>query len=159
MDIIYVAKQVEVVSEDRIRVAVEIKIDRVVNGYGGGVITLTVPWTGYQETIKAAVIRKFTAEVDPQKHDICVSGDLSKVEQLKEDLEVMDAQRRATEEARAAERAQRLQAAKEADAQAKETSHSAGIEEAPEDAIPLDEQSEPDVPSAPEEPSVDEVTS
>lgn len=159
MDIRYVVKHVEVVSQDQIRVVVEISIDRVVNGYGGGVITLTIPWAGYQETIKAAVIRKFTAEVDPQRHDISLMSDVSKVDQLKDELEVRDAQRRAAEEARTAERAQRLQAENQAKKEAKEETHPARVEEASPNAAVVDEQSEPDVSSALEEPSDEQVNS
>lgn len=94
MIIDYVVNRVEVLDPAQIRVVVQISIPRVVNGYGGGAITITVPQAAYRPAIEAAVIRKFTHETAPQQHELVLNGDCTKVEQLIEDLGLFGAQSR-----------------------------------------------------------------
>lgn len=110
MTIEYVVKHVEVLDPEFVRLAVEIKTAQVVNGYGGGIITITSPLRGHREVIETAVLRKFTHEVAPQQHELVLNGDCTKVEMLEEELDLFDAQRReqarGSQEERASEREQ-----------------------------------------------------
>lgn len=94
MMIEYVVRDVTVIDPDQLQVVVLIQTVRVVNGYGGGVITITVPRTNTRAAIETAVLKKFTREVSPQQHDLTLNGDCSKVEQVQEELELFEAQRR-----------------------------------------------------------------
>lgn len=94
MIIDYVVNRVEVLDPAQLRVVVQISIPRVVNGYGGGTITIAVPQAEYRAAIEAAVIRKFTKEIFPQQHELVLNGDCTKVEQLVEDLGLFAAQSR-----------------------------------------------------------------
>ena len=90
----YVVQSVTVLDPFHVQVVVLIKIGNVVNGYGGGVITITVPIVNHRTAIEAAVLKKFTREVSPQQHDLVLNGDCSKVEQVQEELALFEAQRR-----------------------------------------------------------------
>lgn len=94
MIIDYVVNRVEVLDPTQLRVVVQISIPRVVNGYGGGAITIAVPQVAYRPAIEAAVIRKFTKEIFPQQHELVLNGDCTKVEQLIEDLALFAEQSR-----------------------------------------------------------------
>lgn len=94
MIIDYVVNRVEVLDPAQLRVVVQITTPRVVNGYGGGAITITVPRGEYRPKIEELVIRKFTNETAPQQHELVLNGDCTKVERLMEDLELFAAQSR-----------------------------------------------------------------
>lgn len=94
MIIDYVVNRVEVLDPTQLRVVVQISIPRVVNGYGGGAITIAVPQVAYRPAIEAAVIRKFTKEIFPQQHELVLNGDCTKVEKLMEDLGLFAVQSR-----------------------------------------------------------------
>lgn len=97
MIIDYVVNRVEVLDPAQLRVVVHITTPRVVNGYGGGAITITVPQAAYRAAIETLVIRKFTNETAPQQHELVLNGDCTKVERLMEDLELFAAQSRRNE--------------------------------------------------------------
>lgn len=94
MVIDYVVKGVTVLDPFRAQVVVLIQTAQVVNGYGGGVITITVPIVNHRTAIETAVLKKFTREVSPQQHDLVLNGDCAKVEQVQEELALFEAQRR-----------------------------------------------------------------
>ena len=94
MIIDYMVKQVDVRDSTQLRVVVQITTPGVVNGYGGGPITIAVPIEEFRPAIEKAVMRKFTTETAPQQHEIVLNGDCSKVEQLIEDLALFAEQSR-----------------------------------------------------------------
>lgn len=94
MSIDYVVRDVTVLDQFRIQAVVLIKTAQVVNGYGGGVITITVPIVNHRTAIETAVLKKFTREVSPQQHELVLNGDCTKVEQVQEELALFAAQRR-----------------------------------------------------------------
>lgn len=94
MTIEYVVKDVTILDPGRVQVVVLIHTPHVVNGYGGGVITIVVPIVNHREAIDTAVLSKFTREVSPQQHDCLLTGDCTKVERVQEELELFAAQRR-----------------------------------------------------------------
>ena len=154
MVIDYVVMSVTVLDPFNCQVVVAIKTAQVVNGYGGGVITITVPIVDHRTVIETAVLKKFTREVSPQQHDLVLHGDCSKVEQVQEELALFAAQRkeqireleRLAEEERAAERKQEpTQGLEVSDRQ--EPSDEAVQEAAPADV----EAGQADVPSVVEE--------
>lgn len=97
MTIDYVVTQTTVLDPFNLRVVVDIRTPHVINGYGGGCITLTVPVAGHRTAIEEAVIKKFTREVSPQEHDLVLNGDCTKVELVQEELELAAAQRKERE--------------------------------------------------------------
>lgn len=95
MIIDYMVKQVDVRDTTQLRVVVQITTPGVVNGYGGGPITIAVPIEEFRSAIETAVMRKFTTETKPQEHhEIVLNGDCSKVEQLIEELALFAEQSR-----------------------------------------------------------------
>ena len=94
MIIDYVVTHTTVLDPFHIRVVVDIRTPRVINGYGGGCITINVPLVNHRTAIEAAVMKKFTREVSPQEHDLVLNGDCTKAELVQEELGLAAAQRR-----------------------------------------------------------------
>lgn len=149
MDINYVVKSVVTLLDDQFRVEVVTELKHVVNGYGGGVLTFVVSASNYQAEIEKRLTWKLNGEFKPQSHDLVFHGNLELLESATEAYR----ERIRSEEARETEGEQRLQAEEEVQIQ-----DSPSVEEAPSIAAPVDEQSDPDVPSVIEEPSADEVS-
>lgn len=83
MTIPYAVVAYKEVEAGKTEVVVETKLPVVINGYGGGRITIVVENARLKEQIELALSRKFTGEVHPQKHVIdTLEGDLAKVQHL-----------------------------------------------------------------------------
>ena len=156
MTIDYVVTQTTVLDPFNLRVVVDIRTPQVINGYGGGCITVTVPVVDHRTAIEAAVIKKFIREVSPQEHGLVLNGDCTKADLVQEELELAAAQRK--ERQRELERISQTERAPEGkQEQPSEMAVSPSADPGPEalqdTPASVDADTQTDVPSALEEPS------
>lgn len=147
MDIVYRVVSGERIDAVSLRAVVEIVMRSVVNGYGGGHITITVPVYDYQAKIEELVIKKLANGVAPQVHEFVLQGDVAKLDAL------MEPDRRAKEDARArdAREAEAREAQRQQEQQAAQAQVESGIAKAQEGDAPLGAEEQADVSVAPEE--------
>lgn len=103
MDIPYKVVECTPVDEDHSRVVVETQLPVVVNGYGGGRITIVVPNVSLQKAIEEKIAWKFTEQVTTPDGSVFpihnFIGNLEKAQAVLDQEEAKrDAERRRVEE-------------------------------------------------------------
>ena len=165
MEIPYEVIDQKPLDENHTQVVVETQLPIVVNGYGGGRITIPVKNDLLQEQIEEKISQKFRNQVDPSQ--VAIDGfrpNLKKVQDIidrneeRKEAKRDDAEReRAEQEAREAEERARQEEARRAEEEAKANQPPADdvVEEDPEPVPPVIEEPPVVEPPVEEEPVIE----